>query len=291
MKKDYNNIFLWLNRPVPFYETTRQKMLVSIAFGIFITGFLILFDYSPEKESSYLQLIKALIYGVLTFLVLFLFNFLFPLVIPNFFNPEKWNMGKSILFGILIVVSIGLVNALFAFRYDNPNNRTQLYSFTVAVVQRTFLISIIPTFIFNIWLERRFYKKYYSKAKEVSENLKEVKSTNDNKIYLGNDLVFFESQLVYIKAEGNYCQVHYIDQSNQKKVLVRATLKNLEQSLNKNNRIVRCHKSYVVNLEKVIQVIGNAKGYSFIVDEFNYPVPVSREISKQLLEKITQYSN
>lgn len=292
--KDFLNILInWLHKPIPFYETNRQKVVVAVAFGVFITGFLVLFNYSPEQGDVNIQLVKAFIYGILTLLVLCIFNFFFPFIIPTFFDTEKWNMGRSLVFGILIVLSIGLANSFFAFKYDNPNLRTELLPFTLAVIQRTFLISIIPTFIFNILLERRFYKKYYFQAMKVNNNIRLLNANlkNNRKLELGNNILCFEHELIYIKAEGNYCKVHYAEESKLKKVMIRNTLKNIETELTEFDNIVRCHKSYIINLNRVVKITGNAKGYSFIVDEFKYPVPVSRTISKHLLDLLTNRSS
>lgn len=291
--KLFDNIKSWFQRPMLFFESTKQKLVISIVFGIFITLFLISFEYSPDGESSYIQILKAFAYGIITFLVLFFYSYILPIILPGYFNSERWNTGRSIVYGIILVVSIGVFNALFSFKYDNPNNRTSLLPFLFAVVYRTFIISIIPTVIFNFWLERKFYKKYYSGAAKVNKLFKNQPNEKSGlkkisfKVQNSNEkLILFEEELIYIKSEGNYCQIFYHEKSSPKKIILRNTLKNMEESLKYSNRILRCHKSYIINLDKVLQVKGNARGYSFIVNVFNYPVPVSRELSKDLLHKI-----
>ncbi len=287
--KLFDNIKSWFLRPMLFFESTKQKLVISIVFGIFITLFLISFEYSPDGESSYIQILKAFAYGIITFLVLFFYSYILPIILPGYFNSERWNTGRSIVYGIILVVSIGVFNALFSFKYDNPNNRTSLLPFLFAVVHRTFIISIIPTVIFNLWLERRLYKKYDSRAEKANANLTKSNYRNNNvrMIRLDEKVNLLEQDLIYIKAEGNYCQVYYLEQSNPQKVILRNTLKNIEDCLRCSDRILRCHKSYIINLDKVKRVTGNAKGYNFIVDEFSFPVPVSRDISKELLSRIT----
>jgi len=284
-----DKIIMWLRKPLPFFETTKQKLIISIVFGVFITSFLILFDFSSEGEHSYMQILKAVLYGIITFLVLFFYSYILPILIPRFFNSERWNMGRSIAYGILLVVSIGLFNALFAFKFDNPNNRVVLFPFLIAVVQKTFVISIIPTLMFNLWLEKRLYKKYEQGSEIANNNLihSELDKKHDLKIDIDEKNKISEQDLVYIKAEGNYCQVYYIEDLNQKKLVLRNTLKNIEDTLQNSKRIVRCHKSYIINLDKVKKVTGNARGYNFIVDDFNFQIPVSRTISKDLLNRIT----
>ena len=288
-----NKIKSWLNKPLPFFETTKQKLIISVIFGVFIIIFLIFFNYSPEGESTHIQILKAFAYGFITFSVLFFYSYLLPLFFPKFFNTEFWTVGKSISYGIILIISIGLVNAIFSFKFDNPNNRTEIIPFLFAVVYRTFIIGIIPSVIFNFWLEKKLYKKYSEQAFRANKNLRNTTNTNFN-----DQEVIFQMQnknrninlrnkdLIFVKSEGNYCQIFYQENSTPQKVIIRNTLKNIEKEIKNSGRILRCHKSYIINLDKVLSIKGNARGYCFVVDVFNCPVPVSRELSKDLIHKI-----
>ena len=289
----FRDIIFWIKRPLLFFETTKQKLIVSLVFGLSIIVSLLFFDHPPSEE-LYISLFKVIAYGLITFLILFFYSYLLPLIFRRFFNPEYWTVGKSLLFGIILVISVGLANTLFAFKFDNPNSRSEIIPFLLAVVYRTFIIGVVPSIIFHFWLEKKLYKRYYLGAAKINKLFKdqpneeiELKKVSFKTQNNNEEVILFEEELIYIKSEGNYCQIFYQESNTQKKILLRNTLKNMEESLKNSNRILRCHKSYIINLDKVLHVKGNARGYSFIVDGFNYPVPVSRELSKDLLNKIT----
>lgn len=278
---------------MPFFETTKQKLIISVAFGISIMLFLFFFDQYPREETLGISLFKTFVYGFITFLVLFFYYYLFPIIFSKFFNIEYWNIGKSLLFGMILIISVGLVNTFFAFKFDNPYNNSKMLPFLFAVVYRTFIIGIIPTIIFHFWLENKLYKKYSEKAQKVDENIeKSINNNNDQELVLqtnnkSKNLILKTGDIIFVKSEGNYCQIYYKENSSYKKMIFRNTLKNLEKDFKDFDNILRCHKSYIINLDKVLHVKGNARGYYFIVDGFNYSIPVSRELSKNLLKAIT----
>lgn len=278
---------------MPFFETTKQKLIISLIFGFSIIVSLFFFDHSPREEVFYISLFKVLAYGFITFLILFFYSYILPLIFRRFFNLEYWTVGKSLLFGIILIISIGLANTLFAFKFDNPNNRSEIIPFLLAVVYRTFIIGVVPSIIFHFWLEKILYKKYSDNALRANENFEKTinKKIDDQELVLqinnkNKKLVLRCDDLIFVKSEGNYCQIFYKDNSIPKKMILRNTMKNIEENLKYSDRILRCHKSYIINLDKVLLVKGNARGYSFSVDGFNHPVPVSRELSKDLLHKI-----
>jgi len=74
------------------------------------------------------------------------------------------------------------------------------------------------------------------------------------------------SEILFLRAKGNYTQVNLM---NGQRILVSKTLKLIEKQLPENN-FKRCHHSYVINLEEVVQL----KGSIFLTsgDE----IPISR---------------
>jgi DNA-binding LytR/AlgR family response regulator len=89
----------------------------------------------------------------------------------------------------------------------------------------------------------------------ASENIKKENQQEQEEIVL-KDSLFVRSNgmliklkfgdITYLEADGNYTQVYAKD----KKFVVRAILKDLEQKLNP-NYFVRIHKSYLINLEAI----------------------------------------
>ena len=60
-----------------------------------------------------------------------------------------------------------------------------------------------------------------------------------------------------------------------KKTLLRGSLSRFEEQAHHPD-VVRCHRSFVVNLRQVASVSGNAQGYKLQLQNYPSPIPVAR---------------
>lgn len=98
----------------------------------------------------------------------------------------------------------------------------------------------------------------------------------------GSSLLFLDTQkIAYLKGDGAYSEVYLIDGT---KNLVTRNLKNFEDILCNDERFVRLHKSYIVNLEHVI-AFNKADGGSISLSN-KTQIPVSADKVDAVLEKI-----
>jgi len=123
-----------------------------------------------------------------------------------------------------------------------------------------------------------FNQKAKTVAPKTTTTLLQLKDENDKL-----DFAVHLDQLVFIKAANNYVEINYLDNEQIKKYLLRNSIRNIEAQLAYPS-IKRCHRSYLVNMDKAERITGNAQGYKihfpFTVD---FVVPVSRSKGKELL--------
>lgn len=86
--------------------------------------------------------------------------------------------------------------------------------------------------------------------------------------------------IVYFKSEGNYLELY---SEKKKKCIIRSTLKEFMNCLPE-NKFVRTHQSYVVNIDYVIKLTYT----SIIVSE--YEVPISRNRRDEIMDKLKIFS-
>jgi DNA-binding LytR/AlgR family response regulator len=144
---------------------------------------------------------------------------------------------------------------------------------------------------YNIQLRRNL-----KKATEINQNIAvkkrdETKSNRSEKLITiavnqKNALNISKENLICVEAEDNYVNIHYTNSDRYKKEMIRSTLKKMEEQLSENQQFVRCHKSFIVNLQKLQHVKGNAQGYKLKLEGLDFEIPVSRKLSKTILEKI-----
>ena len=91
--------------------------------------------------------------------------------------------------------------------------------------------------------------------------------------------------LYYIKAEDNYINVFYQRSGNIASYMLRCKMKTIEDNCVDSSSLMRCHRSYIVNIKKVSVLHNEADG--FVIDferEGLDSIPVSKTYSAKVLE-------
>jgi DNA-binding LytR/AlgR family response regulator len=92
--------------------------------------------------------------------------------------------------------------------------------------------------------------------------------------------------LLAIESSDNYCTVFYMKNGQLAKELIRSSLSRLEHQLGEGTPFARCHRSYVVNLDRVERVSGNAQGYKLHLLNGQVVVPVARKYNDTLVASL-----
>lgn len=97
--------------------------------------------------------------------------------------------------------------------------------------------------------------------------------------------------LLYIESADNYVTIHYLNKSKLSHYLLRNSLKWIEENLTQETALVRCHRSYIVNLDNVKVLQKTKNGIFLELDTLNTPdIPVSKTYYNQVMEKFSKYS-
>lgn len=170
------------------------------------------------------------------------------------------------------------------------------YTFTLynyfSVFVNVLTIAVFPMFLVVLIAERILLNRNLKTADIISEQIKNYTvPVNNKKVSLmyepdKSPLELLIDNLVCIEANDNYCAIYYYKANVLKKDLYRTTLKNLEDQLIGNDEVVRCHKSYIVNIFKIKRISGNAQGYKLHFKDINFDIPVSRRFPKAIMNQI-----
>ena len=93
-----------------------------------------------------------------------------------------------------------------------------------------------------------------------------------------------KESLLYLEATENYITICYLNKGKVSKYLLRATMKRMEETF-AGTGIVRCHRSYMVNFEKV-KVIRRDKDNLRL--ELDHPEVMDIPLSKTYLQNVMQ---
>ena len=96
------------------------------------------------------------------------------------------------------------------------------------------------------------------------------------------------SNLLYMEAVGNYVKVTQLHDGEVKTNMLRATMKQMEDSLQAYPMIVRCHRAFMVNLAQVEQISSNSRAMQLVMRHSHDSIPVSRSNVNKLKELLKQ---
>jgi DNA-binding LytR/AlgR family response regulator len=120
----------------------------------------------------------------------------------------------------------------------------------------------------------------------ASENLLSNTSVTITSENQGETFSIAPAALLFIRSADNYAEVYFEESGQVSRKVVRNSLKNLEASLNLPT-MLRCHKSYLVNTNRINHVSGNAQGYKLHFKGTDLLIPVSRQMNDEVKNLFT----
>jgi len=83
--------------------------------------------------------------------------------------------------------------------------------------------------------------------------------------------------LLYIESFENYVKLYSLGDSEQaKSVMIRSTMKNVENALNKTALFWRCHRCFIVNTRFIEEITPIKQGFQLRLQKVKKIIPVSR---------------
>ncbi|NQX82414.1 MAG: LytTR family transcriptional regulator [Flavobacteriaceae bacterium] len=283
-----NNILNFLSQPYPFYYkgkslwlTTGILFAMTLLFGYLFEPFNV---YRPEHKMAFFWI--SFIHSCTPVVVIILFS----LFKTNPKIEENWNLSKETL---LIAVFL-LLTGIFQFIirdiiYNNPNNWSWAYLYEE--VRNTFLVGMLFASILVPLNFKRLNTNHVNKANVLNYSQSLVKPIIDSSIIIEQQVIIDGlnlevHNLLFAKSDGNYVEL-YLKQGRSKKELKRITLKQLELVLKPYSNIIKTHRSYLVNLNHIKNIKGNAQGYKIDLYHNDYKIPVSRNMINSFDDKIS----
>ncbi|KAB1155925.1 LytTR family transcriptional regulator [Tenacibaculum aiptasiae] len=270
----------YIKQPYPFYYEELKKVLLLLCF-IAIASFLFTYLFDPfvvnveEHKMDYLWIIT--LHSVMPIPVAFIYFFLLKKTVKN---TENWTLGKEFLHLAIILFLIGIASFLIRdFIYTNPDNWSFRYLWEE--IRNTFLVGILLLLIILPLNLQRLINKRSDDLKKLPIN-QQYNNITDDVVQITTPIKEENFELnirtfLYAKVDGNYLEIYYDSSTDNEKKMKRLTLKEFLNQLNSYPFIFKTHRSYVVNLNVIESVSGNAQGYALHLKNYsNRTIPVSR---------------
>jgi len=286
----------FLFAPFPIDLSVKKRLLNGLLVGLFVALFLFLFKPFGISEGEFFTnhpYIKFLGFGVVTFIGMLIVDLGLPLIFPKFFEEKNYTLFKEILIGALTILIIAMGNVIYLVQIIGVDME---YVGALTMIWQTLLVGIFPLSAMTIFRYSSLLRSNVATSAEISNNAKlpnrlemSPKTSSpllDRSSENGTQEIDF-SNLLYAEAVGNYVNVTSAAEGDISRNLYRMTLKSVAEDTALKH-IRRCHRSYVVNLNKVIAVNGNAQGLKLTLNNCEEAIPVSRKYISEVKEYFNQ---
>ena len=290
IKKTLKRIISYFNKPYDLLNDNRIKFIYSIGGSLYILLFL--WFFGPFGIVLFEDILK--IKFLFSIFIAYTAILIIHLYLIQDFIIKKHIIGSTIIWLIWMILVIGFSNFIIYSVYFNDSRL--IWNGLPAMLFQTFLVALLPT-IFIVLLYNTYYlKKKIKIINQVNINLLKYQ----NKIPTGSDLTITSanlrnvisvdsSALLYITSADNYVELHWLEDNTLKKCLLRKTLTEIEKELQEQcNHIKRCHYSYIVNIHQIKSISGNTGAYKIILNNIDFPIPVSRKYKSSLFRLLNQ---
>jgi len=282
-----------LRQPYPLFLEFSKSFPVIVGISVFIPLFLFTFkpfDLTAADIAN--RKLFFLGFGLVNFMVLSFNLYVLPSVFSNLFDEDRWSVGKEM--GWILWNVFACVTASALYEYIQPACPFS-FAHLMGGYLKGFVMAIIPVAMVVLLAYLLFLKTRLRQAEEITRKL--GKSPEE----ASNEMMQFVSEsgtekvkvpvndLLFIQSSDNYSNIVWREDTQNKKTLIRSSLRRLEEQILV-SYIIRCHRSFIVNLARVYSVSGNANGYRLYLKNYPEPVPVARRFGKHVAEVLERIS-
>lgn len=208
------------------------------------------------------------------------------LLLPDWMAEDNWTVGKEI--GLIITVLFVITTIIFSLIAVINRSEGPSFQLFIIIGIRTLAIGIFPIILMVLVEQYRHLRSQLRSAKAMTNQISNPTPTS------GRQTIAFPAEngkiavqlapeaIIYLRSDGNYLEVHYWDKAKGLQMeLIRNRMKAIADLLPE-EAFFQCHKSFVVNLDHLVAVQGNARNFELNLQYIPEAIPVSRARSADL---------
>ena len=291
------------------HKETISIRFISTAFMILAIAIFKPFGLEVGQWQAYLHLLSLFVLGLFScFLTEVVLRY--AVRMPHSYERGvSYIINRNLRFQLINTPLVSLFICLyrhFAMSHLVESNQLSLSNYLDTLVIIAFL-----SFAIGLYWRFKFRSRYLARELEetrlLNEELKkmqEPENTSPNEVDkpsekplqqeltltgTTNESVTLQiSHLLYIEAVGNYVKVNHLCNGQMRTDMLRATMKQMEETLQGYPMIVRCHRAFLVNLGQVEQIVSHSGSTQLLIKYCHESLPVSRSNMAQVKATIKQ---
>ena len=285
--------------------TTR---IVSTTFVVMALAVFKPFGLDAWQWQGYLHLVAL---GVIGFSICLLTDIILKYIVKmpiSFKKGVEYIIRRNLWFQLINTPLVAL--AICLYRHFMLSDRVKGNQLSVINFLETLVIIAFCSFAIGLYWRFKYRSKYLAMELEETRLLNEqlktlqaptpspstqssqpMKEAGGELTLTGttNESVTLQiSDLLYIEAVGNYVKVCHLRDGEVHTDMLRATMKQMEETLHDYSMIVRCHRAFMVNLGQVEQIVSHSGSTQLHIKHCHESLPVSRSNMSQVKAAIKQ---
>ena len=304
-------VWLFNGNILPLRFEMKQGRLETITTRIISTTFIVValavfkpFGLDAWQWQAYVHLVAL---GVIGFFICMLTDIILKYVVKmprSFKKGAEYIIRRNLWFQFINTPLVALGICLY--RHFVLSDRVEGNQLSVVNFLETLAIIAFCSFAIGLYWRFKFRSKYLAMELEetrlLNEQLKEIQSEKPSEKPLQqtpestvcqsqeltltgttNESVTLQiSDLLFIEAVGNYVKVNHLRDGQMHTDMLRATMKQLEETLLPYPMVVRCHRAFLVNLGQVEQITSHSGSTQLLIKHCHESLPVSRSNMSQV---------
>ncbi len=267
-----------------YFSIARYQWIFALTIGVFVVLFMLAFqpfgvnNFDPTFSIT-LELVLAVsaIGGVVTATVALNEFALRPLVLGPLNRPRLivWLAWTFLLISTVVFVF---------YNYLGHWHDLKLSSY-LGFIRDVSMLVAFPVAGFLFYIRHESLKSEYVQLRTIhldAPGARLVRFSSDNE---KDQLAVALDDLLYLESQDNYVDVVHLENGSRRGHLIRSSLKRLEDTLEE-PMLVRCHRSFMVNLSNVRTCQGNRHGLKLTLDGIDQIIPVSRGYTETILKRL-----
>jgi DNA-binding LytR/AlgR family response regulator len=158
--------------------------------------------------------------------------------------------------------------------------------------RKTALVLLLPysvMWLYFSWRDKKEQIESMAEMQVFSDNTRDMIAFYDDKSALKFSVK--KENLLYLESTENYITICYLNKDKVSKYLLRDTMKKMEENF-AGTEIIRCHRSYMVNFEKVKVIRKDREGLKLEFDNQDViDIPVSKTYAESVMQTFSKYSH
>jgi hypothetical protein len=276
-------------KPIPAYLNEKRNIIRLVVFtSIFALVFINI--YSPFGVDRWFNLTRL---QFLTYSSLIILTGVLVVVISRIIMFQVCKRRLILIWQYLAwIFTEILFMALFYTMFEKIFlDDSRLFSDLIKLsAKNTSLVLLLPysvLWLYFSWIDKKNQIDRLADIQSFSVNPRNMIPFYDEKGILKFSIK--KEDLLYLEAAENYVNICYLNKGNISKYLHRDTLKKIEESFS-GTEIIRCHRSYMVNFEKVKVIRKDKDGLKLELDNPSViDLPVSKTYVNTVMQTFSKY--